>query len=335
MDFELHMLADIDTQFYAHGISSMNSSSKLWLGRPFGELAILWRKMIGNQCNIVKFDSESRLLGITVGMSGKEVLIVNVYLPCDSAANEDDYMFYLGKINNVITSHTTPYAIIMGDFNADVCCQKAKRFGKILLNFCQEESLVMSDYVALKDYDSYTFFSEAHNSVSWLDHVLSTHTVNGFLDNLCILNSFVTSDHFPLSVTLRVNSIVPVKVETTGKGTSVQWPELSEDEIQQYTTGTAELLDDLQFDCESLTCTDIGCECLEHCLSIDVMYDGLIGALNSAAVHFVKPKKRFKQVPGWNDYCRETHAAAREAFLLWQVNGKLRQGQLFDTMKRT
>jgi hypothetical protein len=35
----------------------------------------------------------------------------------------------------------------------------------------------------------------------------------------------------------------------------------------------------------------------------------------------------------WNDYCREAHGEARDAFCLWVGNGKPRQGPLFDIMR--
>ena len=43
----------------------------------------------------------------------------------------------------------------------------------------------------------------------------------------------------------------------------------------------------------------------------------------------------FKQVIGWNRYCKPLYQDAREKFLIWIENGRLRDGQLFANMKDT
>ena len=335
LDFELPLLATLNSQFYASGVSSMNSSSRLWSGRPFGGLAVLWHKRIGSVCNIVKYDDDPRLLGINININGNDVLILNVYLPCDNAENENDFICYLAKISSIVTSHPTGSVMVMGDFNANLLPNVGRRFGDILLNFCEDESLIISDYVALNNSDPYTFYSEAHGSVSWLDHVVTTKNVHKSIENVHILKSYVSSDHLPVSVALKVDSFTPVKVESAVKGVTIQWSELSEQDIEKYRATTSEALGNLHLDQETLFCSNINCKSADHCKSINVMYDNLIDVLNEAAVHLALPKRRFKQVPGWNDYCRETHCAAREAFLLWQANRKPRQGVFFDNMKRT
>ncbi len=42
-----------------------------------------------------------------------------------------------------------------------------------------------------------------------------------------------------------------------------------------------------------------------------------------------------KQIPGWNDYCKEAHSLARDSFLYWRSNGSPRTGPLFTGMKTT
>ena len=40
-------------------------------------------------------------------------------------------------------------------------------------------------------------------------------------------------------------------------------------------------------------------------------------------------------VPGWNNYVREAHAAARESFLIWQQDGKPRHGPVYEGMRHS
>ena len=39
------------------------------------------------------------------------------------------------------------------------------------------------------------------------------------------------------------------------------------------------------------------------------------------------------RVVGWNYYCKERYATARECFLVWNNNGRLRSGDEFEAMK--
>ena len=45
--------------------------------------------------------------------------------------------------------------------------------------------------------------------------------------------------------------------------------------------------------------------------------------------------KPYKPVIGWNEYCRETHAEARDAFLMWRANSSPRYGPMFEIMNCT
>ena len=52
--------------------------------------------------------------------------------------------------------------------------------------------------------DTFTFFSEAHDSVAWLDHVVSTQHFHSLIKRIWVDNSTVTSDHFPVFTELCV-----------------------------------------------------------------------------------------------------------------------------------
>ena len=40
-------------------------------------------------------------------------------------------------------------------------------------------------------------------------------------------------------------------------------------------------------------------------------------------------------VPGWNAHVREVHAASRDAYLLWKIGGRPREGVLYDLMRNS
>jgi len=75
----------------------MDSSIYLLACRPHRELVILWRKSLGETCNIVDLD-DGRLLGIEVDIKNNDdeikLLFVNIYMLFDCADNKDDFMQY-------------------------------------------------------------------------------------------------------------------------------------------------------------------------------------------------------------------------------------------------
>jgi len=55
----------------------------------------------------------------------------------------------------------------------------------------------MPDYDYLPK-DSYTFTHSAHNTVSWLNHILTTSTCPDLSEHIDVVNNFVSSNYLPL-----------------------------------------------------------------------------------------------------------------------------------------
>ena len=75
---------------------------------------------------------------------------------------------------------------------------------------CRTLNLIISDYsVYDRESEQYTYVSDAHNTTSWLDHVLGSHDMNTKLSSLKNFNKFPLSEHLPMSIYLF--SISPLK----------------------------------------------------------------------------------------------------------------------------
>ena len=63
----------------------------------------------------------------------------------------------------------------------------------------------------------------------------------------------------------------------------------------------------------------------------------VIDSLTMASDHMAKLRSNshYRPIPGWNDYVKEAHLEARDAFLLWQTNSKARFGPIYENMKTT
>ena len=127
-------MANISNTHYAKGISSVDTTTGILSGRPYGGMAILWRKTIGNICKTILIPGENRLMGIEVEVNSKKLLFINVYMPycCDS--NMPDFLYYLTKVGDLMENSGTPYVFTVGDFNSDI--KRQHKFGQEFQRFC-------------------------------------------------------------------------------------------------------------------------------------------------------------------------------------------------------
>ena len=93
---ELPILDQLHSEFYAKGISAMNLEEGVLTGRPYGGVAILWRKSITSKFQIVDCN-DTRLFGLELVFGDKKIIIFNVYLPYCSNENAEEFIQYLEK----------------------------------------------------------------------------------------------------------------------------------------------------------------------------------------------------------------------------------------------
>lgn len=336
LDNEYQYLQELCPDFYSRSLSAMDTSVGVLFGRPHGGIAILWRKSIGSKCKIVNYD-DTRILGINVNVNGNDMLFVNVYLPCDSPENGNEFISYLTILDNIVENHCSPYVYFIGDFNANLLKnaegQIHTQFGQELLSFCEDEGYIVSDMLLLQP-NSYSFVSLAHGTVSWLDHVITTTSAHEFIDCIRIDTNFVSSDHCPLFVTLDVKYSADSQENYVRSGKSVDWSQVTPQQKLDYKSQSEFYLSNIKIP-GSVHCKDGNCSSKAHKAHIENFYHDIINALKRASSCLCnkKEKQSFRPVPGWNDYVRESHDQAREAFLWWQTNNKPRTGPIFDLMK--
>ncbi len=342
LDTELQVLSNIHKEFYSKGISAMDTSNGIITGRPYGGLAILWRKTIGSTAVPCLYDDE-RIMGLQITGSNAKLLLINTYLPCSSTDNLDEYAMYLSKLDSIIMASDTVYNMVLGDFNADTSMDNNgctnHLFGRELVSFCKSNNLILSDLRRLPN-NSYTFISHAHGTTSWLDHAISTASIDALIDNVTVEYDTISSDHFPLCLSIDFAGVVSTLSESSScrHKSRVKWDTLSNVDIQRYTAETVTHMTNINLDFGLLMCDDPLCKREEHKAAIDVMYDELLVCLNNASASLLSCNDAChsdQQIPGWNDWVKEHHANARDSFLLWRSGGSPRCGQLFDMMKKS
>lgn len=335
---ELGMLGMLHPDFYAKGVAQMDDADGIRIGRPHGGLAVLWRKTIG--CTITVEDmGDSRLQLVRIVTALNTIALLNIYFPFYNGNNSDEYAFYLGKVGSVLNSFT--YAAAIGDFNANVSSQHHK-FGNELKTFCKDENCILTDVVHCPS-DSFTFISEAHSTVAWLDHMVSTIPLHLFVKKVSIDNSLITSDHFPLSIQLEceVNTSEYIDEGNTKSRDNRQrqpiWSKLSDSRRKEYSEHTETFLSDVQIDHSLVLCYDPCCNDDGHKAAIETMYNQITDAILNAQERLVQGMTEdmhgYVQIPEWKDVCSDQYQLARDAFRVWVAYGKPRTGSRFQEMK--
>jgi len=315
---------------------SAERKSSNFFGRCSGGLAIIWRVNSGLRF-IPKYYS-NRIMGLEISSMSSIYLFINVYFPYDRGNIESfiDYRSCMSELDTYIREAAYDHILIAGDFNCD---PSKGRFFPELVRFTGESSLHVRD-VQFMSPDSYTFISRnSVSSTSWIDHVVTSYNCNPY--NFEIIYGFTVDDHIPLTFLVEIegnlfDDSVPY-VDALLSTDGVCWDKLNADIINSY----CGLLERLSVDYRSdvFSCSDASCEDVHHIGAIGQSYDDVLAMIKFASNMYLSSKSRvsrpFKKVPGWNEYCRDAHNIARSAFLQWHHGGKIREGQLFDEMKRT
>ena len=116
-EFGLINQVDVDVCFSA--VSPMEKN-RFYSGRPFGGVALLWRKHIHE---MVPINSGSDIIAAAVvSHGGKRLLIVTAYMPVDYGDHKSfgDFMDQLGDLDGIMSSVSFNSCICIGDFNTDL-----------------------------------------------------------------------------------------------------------------------------------------------------------------------------------------------------------------------
>ena len=78
---QFNVLNRLDEDFYHVAVSPMRSCH-IQRGRPFGGVALLWRKGLQKYVQVVETGSDN-VCAISLQFESESVLLISVYMPCD------------------------------------------------------------------------------------------------------------------------------------------------------------------------------------------------------------------------------------------------------------
>ena len=322
---EVDVCQSIHRDFTGFAKSSVDVEKGPLRGRPYGGLGFLWRSSLDAHVTPVAYE-EDRLMGLKVQTDSQALLIINVYMPTHSYQNLDEFMSILGAILSSIQTSECDAFCVVGDFNADL----NTIFYRELKKFCDTANMVISDVNALPG-DSYTFYSDAHGTTSWLDHICVSENIAQHVNSHRILYGGGTSGHFPLCVTLNLLSTLEEQGSVPSNERSVKWKFNDNEKVNEFKNKLSiELMKN-----RSSFCFDNNCQRQECKGAIDRYFDSIRDSILSVGseVFQTKSHKSFVATPGWNEHVREHNERARSDFLLWRSLGSPREGEAAARMR--
>lgn len=329
---DIPLLGAVDRDFEYIGKSAVDVSAGVLRGRPFGGVAILWRKNVFSAVTAVPCASD-RIVAVKVSVAECSFLVFSVYMPTDDQAHLVEFTHCLSEINAIIDSCEIDYSYILGDFNA----HPGRRFGNELQSFCADQKWTCVDMELLGlESGSYTYVSDSHGTSSWLDHCVVTQAARHTVDKVLINHSVFWSDHFPLEIQCSLNVLIPKTTFCSNHNSNVLWGERDGSQMSQYTDFCNEKLKQIDFPSVLSRCADTVCNDPNHKIVLLNLYDRIIDVLKKAAVYSCKNKKFYckkKYVCGWNKHIKAAHSEARLWFQYWVLYNKPRDGFVYDKMR--
>lgn len=338
MPFELNMLSSVHTDFHGFGLSAVDTSVDMLIGRPYGGTAILYRKQLSHAIEVVN-STESRITAIIIKSVAGPVLFVNVYMPTDYGDSEssENYLDICSKINSLFTDTDSAFLVIAGDFNCDI----GSRFYPMFQQLVNDNDLAQSDLNRLTDV--FTYCSDNGLNLSWIDHVLCSKYMDKKIHSVTVLNDYVTSDHKPLSVVFNclLSQYCPLSDSNASPCyNKAKWDKADKCDLRRYGDELNALLSSITIPKCVLQCHgEYFCSDSSHYAVIDKYYDNIVSAVSLAVDKCIPTSVNNYDdnfsVPGWSVYVDEKHEMAREAFLEWVSAGKPLTGALAFRMRRT
>ena len=124
-------------------------------GRYSGGVAILWRNALSKYVNQVDMNA-NWCNGVEININYCKFGLLNVYLVYQCRENEDLYMESLGILKYLLDNIQYTNIVIVDDFNANLGISGNKLSTNYMLDFCEENRLLISSKLLLPN-NSYTY----------------------------------------------------------------------------------------------------------------------------------------------------------------------------------
>ena len=328
-------LNSLHNDFVGIGAAKVDECNGIMQGRYSGGVAIMWKSSLCKYIKHIDFNV-SWCTGIEVNMENTKFVILNIYLPYQSLENEESYMEHLGFLKSFIDDIQCTNITVVGDFNANLGLTGTKLFTNHMLEFCNDNSLIISNKLLLPS-TSYSYISSRHDNkyYSWLDHVVSSQDFHNCIESISIAYDMSDEDHIPVIVKLKVESLPEFTHATNVVSEKITWDSEDERSLKKYLNNTDKLLSNINIPVDAMCCSNLRCQNSDHQERVKQFYVDITNSLSKSSKHMLKGCKNYKNKPGWSDYVADLYKYTREIRHMWLENGAPRQGSLFTELNRS
>ena len=329
-------LGKLNSSFPDYNVYSKSGvdEAELLYGRSYGGCSIFINKNL--TCKTTPIDTLSRrLCCILLEYNDIKLLLISLYMPCDSYARiDEEFEYVLSVISSIQEMYNPDHVIYGGDLNTDL--SRSSSVHTLSLNrFCNEYNIISTnaESCGLQTIE-FTYCSDINNSCSVIDHFLLSHDLLEFVSNYKTYEDINNpSDHLPLLINIEFHGLVNMKVNIDIAFTEKpMWSKADKDDMKLYQESIDSILTSVGL---PYTCTD---QCLsheEHIIVIDNLHSTIIDACMKSAVisiPFTKSKSD-RCIPEWNT----TIAPLKSEALFWHSKWRQAGGPIngyLATMRR-
>jgi len=324
----LHLLNSIHSDFLSIGISAMTKrlSKEIYLGRPYGGVAFLFRRHFANKISVVASDDNGRCLVISLKINDTlTVKLVNVYFPCadGSVSYKVELGNCLGLIENAVSAEDK--CIVLGDMNFE-CVDNNVGF-KICRPVFEQLGLCNCDHLCTSK-DRITYNNTALMASSFIDHIFVSDCLLTDCSNIDIIDSGCNlSDHRPIIAMFTFDTAASSScIYTPSKHKVYNW-RWDKSNINDYYEASRVLLSHIEIPA-CVHCNSVGCCDIDHLASIDRYYCDIVNALYWSASANVVRVSSTSLKPYWNEHLDNLKQDSIFWHNLWLSAGKPHSGSL-------
>ena len=223
----------------AYGVlakSSMEEDPGCHTGRPYGGLAIIYKKNCLFNVKEIECDSDRVITaGLYYNCSDNLLCVLcHVYMPCFESGNSEkseNYIECLDIMQSVVDIYCAQCPLIfLGDFNVQLPRSSRlndlwyrnigfSKHSRFLYDFMNENSLACVDLHSIQSVE-YTFYCHARHVYTWIDHVLCPSHLLGRFSKCCIIPPHPDndSDHLPVIACFSIEGISACSLGESGRG---------------------------------------------------------------------------------------------------------------------
>jgi hypothetical protein len=318
-----------------HACSPMDVSSGLITGRPYGGCAIIWDGSANFSFNAIPCNNKRVCAGLIKFAQNMEILVINVYLPCDDGYRGPNYQVLVDTLNDIATiimDSQFSSLIIGGDLNCDF--SRSTPHVRAVSDFLIHNDIKPGIDHVLTEVD-YTFESKSSHSRSCIDHFTFSSDLFYALTKLETCDGVDNfSDHRALTCELDININYASRPEHSNPSRP-NWHKASQDDLRMYSVHLERLLVEVVIPTDAVRCSDPTCK--KHASDIDNFYcdiaDACLLAMDLAIPKSGMSSKRC--MPGWNEHVKTKRQKSKFWHDIWIANDRPRQGAVADIMRKT